>query len=69
MGELNITLPNGVTLPLVQVLRIGELSRKLGDAEWHVNDCGCCVTVHPKGQHDRGYVIGSDGGYDWHEAE
>lgn len=65
MGDLNITLPNGVTLTYIQVVRIHSLGDGLGEYEWHKNDCGCCVTVHPKGDHKRGYVIDSDGGYEW----
>jgi hypothetical protein len=48
-------------------MRINELGELLGEYEWHINACGCCITVHPVGQHDRGYVIGADGEYDWHD--
>ena len=67
MSELRVTLPNGIKLPFIQALRIGELGEKLGSYEWHLNECGCCITVHRRGEHDRGYVIGTDGEYDWHE--
>jgi hypothetical protein len=67
MGDLRITLPSGVEVTFMQALRIHELGEKLGEYEWHLNDCGCCVTVHPRGNHHAGYVIGSEGDYDWHE--
>lgn len=67
MSDLRVTLPNGIELSLAQVLRIRELGDQLGAYEWHPNACGCCVTVHRRGQHGSGYVIDSDGGYDWYD--
>ena len=69
MSELNITLPNGVTLTFAQAMALHEVIDLLGGpemCEWHPNDCRCCVTVHAKGNgHQSGYIIGSDGEYDW----
>lgn len=64
-----ITLHQGtdreITLPFEQVMRIYELGERLGEYECHLNQCGCCVAVHPKGQHDRGYIVDQEGGYNW----
>jgi hypothetical protein len=59
MGEMMITLPNGLELPFVQVMAMGRVIQELGHSHWHVNECGCCVTVHGR---DCAYVIGPDGG-------
>lgn len=64
MGDLFITLPNGTKLTLPQVMTLGELQADHGPeyTHWHVNDCGCCISLHtPRG----GYVIGADGGADF----
>jgi len=67
MGELMITFdtPHGeMTLPQAQVIRMGRALKELDDAGlhpvWHVNECGCCVSVH--GTDNAGWVIGDDGG-------
>jgi hypothetical protein len=70
MGHLYVTLNEGtdreVTLTFMQMCVIAELRMKLGKgATWHQNNCRCCVTVHPPGHHDRGYLVGEDGEYDW----
>lgn len=62
-----VTLPNGITLTLVQLERVAELGKELGEYQWHQNECKCCVTVHPVGRHDCGYVVGNDGEYEWVE--
>lgn len=67
MSEQRVTI-RGVSLTVVQVMRIRELGEQLGEHEWHPNECGCCVTVHRRGEHHAGYIIGSDGEYDWVEA-
>jgi hypothetical protein len=66
MSNMIVTMQDGTTLTFLQVMRIHELGRKLdGRYTWHKNDCGCCVTVHPQDNHHAGYVIDSDGGYEW----
>jgi hypothetical protein len=61
-----VTLANGETLTFLQVMRIHDLGDAMPDGyTWHKNDCGCCVTVHPKDNHRAGFVIDSDGGYEW----
>ena len=68
MSDMTITLPDGVTVTVPQMMRILELGEALGgDFTWHKNDCGCCVTVHRRGDNHSGYIIGDDGEYDWHE--
>jgi hypothetical protein len=68
MGELYFTLPDGTTMPFAQAAAIERLSKLHGpDTHWHRNDCGCCVTLHPDGDHQRGYVINSDGDFDYHD--
>lgn len=65
MGELFITLPNGTKLTFQQAMTLGELQAEHGvrRTHWHVNDCGCCVSLHtPRG----GYVIGADGEADFY---
>jgi hypothetical protein len=61
MSEIRITLQSGVEIPLLQALELVRLIReaKTGTTHWHVNDCGCCVTLHGP---DYAYVIGQDGG-------
>jgi hypothetical protein len=57
-----ITLSNGVELSFAQATELGALMlvAKTDGSEihWHVNDCGCCVTLHGP---DYAYVIGRDG--------
>jgi hypothetical protein len=65
MSNMIVTLANGETLTFLQVMRIHELGNAMDGYEWHKNDCGCCVTVHPKDNHHAGYVIDSGGGYEW----
>jgi hypothetical protein len=60
MGELRITLSNGTTLGFVQATTLANLRTEHGvdKTHWHLNECGCCVTLHaPPGA----YVIGPDG--------
>jgi hypothetical protein len=56
--DLEITLPDGRTISLAQALVVRRLIDQLGVSHWHLNDCGCCVTVHGR---DCAYVIDSDG--------
>jgi hypothetical protein len=65
MGQMSVTLASGITLTFEQLLTVSRLGKSLGEFEWHMNDCGCCASVHPKGQHDRGYIIDRDGQYEW----
>lgn len=55
-------------LPLPQLLTLGRLAEEHPDSTWHLNDCGCCVCLHPGGDTTRGYIIGADGDYDLHAA-
>jgi hypothetical protein len=34
---------------------------------WHMNHCGCCLSVHAIDDEDKGFIVGSDGGADWIE--
>lgn len=58
MAELRVEVAPEVWLPLPQAVELAWRSRELGHSHWHVNKCGCCVTVHG---HDCAYVIGPDG--------
>jgi hypothetical protein len=62
MSEMRITLSNGVELGFTQMLVLAEKARELGHSHWHLNECGCCVTIHGR---DCAYVIGPDGGADF----
>ena len=63
MGEVWV-LAGGQRLPLVQAVSLGEKIRELGEpCRWHMNDCGCCLSVHGPGG---AYVIGQDGGADFY---
>lgn len=72
MSDLRLTMhtPEGreVSLPFAQAVAIAEACRDFAEPVWHFNDCGCCVSVHDRREHHRGYVIGPDGGADWVEA-
>jgi hypothetical protein len=59
---MQVTLSNGVTLGFTQAMRLSNLIRELEHSHWHVNDCGCCVTIHGR---DCAYVIGPDGEADF----
>lgn len=59
-------------LPAAQLERVRDIamSYELAGVDWvaHMNRCGCCVSVHERCEHPvGGYVIGPDGGFDWHE--
>ena len=58
MTEMQVTLSNGVTLGYTQAVRLAEHVKELEHSHWHLNECGCCVTIHGK---DCAYVIGPDG--------
>jgi hypothetical protein len=65
MSEMQITLPNGTTLGFTQALTLARLREEhtVEKTHWHLNSCGCCVTLHaPVGS----YVINSDGEPDFH---
>jgi len=73
MSSLNITIPTphgDVTLPFEQFITLGKYLDQIRaegkQPVWHPNDCGCCVSVHPEGEHS-GWVIGADGGADYVE--
>ena len=61
MSELRVTLANGVTLTIAQVMAVKRHMDELPHCHWHLNECGCCVTVHGP---DCAYIIGEDGGED-----
>lgn len=61
MAELKVEVVPGVFLPWMQAITLARLTRELEHSHWHVNNCGCCVTVHGL---DCAYVIGPDGGTD-----
>lgn len=68
--DVTVTVPHpqgDVEMPLAQALAIAECLRAFrGAGTWHRNDCGCCVTVHANVEHPTsGYIVGSDGGYNW----
>lgn len=78
MSDLEVTIqtPHGdVTLPYLQVMSMGrcleELESQGKQVTWHRGECGCCVVVHEAGLDHvhAGFVIGSDGGYDWVDME
>lgn len=64
MSQLWVTV-EGHRLTIAQVLAIREVGAILGEYEWHMNECQCCVCVHPKGEHHRGYIVDQSGEYDW----
>ena len=64
MSEMQVTLPNGVTLGFTQAMTLADLVAEHGadKTHWHPNECQCCVTLHaPTGS----YLIGPDGGADF----
>jgi hypothetical protein len=75
VGAISITFPiqtpdgypTEVTLPLVQAAEVASVIRELevrdhAAPHCHLNECGCCVTIHGR---DCAYVIGPDGGSDY----
>jgi len=60
MSDLLITLPNGVKLGFLQIATMNRHMEEMGqeNCHWHLNDCGCCVTLHGP---DCAYLIGRDG--------
>lgn len=68
--NVTVTLPDGeaVRLPLAQVLTIARLAQENPGSYWHLNECGCCVCLHPGGEKSKGWIIGSDGGADLMEV-
>lgn len=44
-----------------QKVELVRLARIYPGSTWHVNDCGCCVCLHPDDNHSGGYIIGQDG--------
>ena len=60
MSDL-ITLPDGKQVSYAQAMVLAGLTSDLGGKEkthWHLNDCGCCVTLHGP---DCAYVIARNG--------
>ena len=56
MGEMQVTLSNGITLGYTQACELARLIGELeGELHWHPNECGCCVTLH--GRHGA-WVVG-----------
>ena len=60
MADLMITLPDGSELSFLQMTELGRLIERAdaGTTHWHMNECGCCVSLHGP---DYAYVIGRDG--------
>jgi hypothetical protein len=72
MSEVWVRLPNDggeVCVTVAQMFEVGRRFEEFTDPVWHVNQCGCCVVVHERGDSHRGYLIGADGGSDWIEVE
>ena len=49
------------TMTEQQILTLAALIKEQGgkdDSHWHINDCGCCVTIH--GRRDS-WIVGADG--------
>jgi len=68
MGDLTINI-HGKDLPLAQVMELAELIEKYPDGTWHYADCGCCICFHPVKGEGSGYLIGSDGGKEYHQID
>lgn len=70
MSELNVTIGD-VTLPWLQAQRIYDAIQDLRargvEPVWHLNNCGCCASVHPPGK-GGGWVIDKAGGAEWLEG-
>ena len=69
MGELRITIQTdqgSVTVTWDQAMVLGRVLKDYEAAGvepvWHLNHCGCCVSVHPAGDGSNGWLIGGDGG-------
>ena len=56
-----------VELTADQTIALADRLDEFDDPVWHVNACGCCVSVHNRDDGHRGYVIGRDGEADWVE--
>lgn len=74
-GQVFVTIPTpqgNVTLPRAQVealIACCDAIRDDGERPlWHVNKCGCCVSVHSYADPHRGYLIGADGEFDYVEV-
>jgi hypothetical protein len=48
---------------------VAELATHEWLACWHFNECGCCVSVHATPRYSGGFVVGRDGGVDWHNLD
>lgn len=71
---VTVQTPHGpLTLPRVQVEGIAACVQAIRDEgkdpTWHMNACGCCASVHEMGNGHRGYLVGSDGEFDYLEFE
>jgi hypothetical protein len=64
-----VTLHDGLTLPRPMVESIVACAQTLKEQGktpiWHMNACGCCASVHADDNGHEGFLIGSDGGFDW----
>ena len=49
-------------LPEPQVRELFRLTCDYPGSTWHLNECGCCVCLHPDGDGKHGWIIGADGG-------
>jgi hypothetical protein len=68
MNDTIVHVPVGdgeVAMPLLQALAIAQCCQDFTDPVWHFNECGCCVSVHERGDTGSGYIVGNDGTYDW----
>jgi DNA-directed RNA polymerase subunit E'/Rpb7 len=69
MSDTFITVKIGnsrfVRLTLIQASITADLMQEFEHPVWHLNHCGCCVTVHDADDNTRGYIIGQDGEYDY----
>lgn len=67
-----VAVPAGeelLLLPKAQVVALGLLLLKCPDSTWHVNECGCCVCLHPGGRLDRAYIVNADGDPAYYEGD
>jgi hypothetical protein len=59
---MRVRLASGVELTFLQAVKLGDLVQEMKErgekSHWHLNECGCCLTLHGS---DCAYVINSDG--------
>lgn len=62
MSLLTVQIPGTeIELPFPQALTLAKLTEAYPESTWHLNDCGCCVCLHPEGDSTKGWLIGADG--------